>query len=100
MLQWKIGDNMSKKSKQQIKKLLYKECLFCGEDDYDLLDVHRVLPGSEKGTYHNRNTICCCSLCHRKCHSGRIKVLGKHLSTTGRWVVHYTEDGEEHWKNE
>ncbi len=87
-----------KYSRQQIKKLMEKECYFCGENDYNLLDVHRILEGANGGTYHDRNTICCCAKCHRKIHSGRIKIHGKHLSTSSRWVVHFTEDDVEKWK--
>lgn len=75
-----------------------KKCLFCGESDYDLLDVHRILPGEQGGTYHDRNTVCSCALCHRKAHSGRIVIQGKYLSTSGEWVLHYVEDGEEKWR--
>lgn len=87
-------------SRQQIKKLYHKSCFFCGESDYNLLDVHRILEGANGGTYHPNNTLVGCATCHRKIHSGRIVVHGKHYSTSGHWVIHYTEDGKEHWKNE
>jgi hypothetical protein len=80
------------------KKHNDKQCYFCNESDYDLLDCHRIIPGSENGKYTDWNTIVCCSCCHRKCHSGRIKVLGKYFSTSGKWVLNYIEDGEEKWK--
>jgi len=85
-------------SRQQIKKLVEKVCYFCGEDDYNLLDVHRILEGANGGTYHDRNTVCVCSKCHRKIHSGRIKIHGKYMSTGKKlWVLHFTEDGDEKW---
>lgn len=86
-----------KYSHQQLKKLLYKKCFFCEESDYNLLDVHRILEGCKGGKYVHWNTICCCSKCHRKIHSLRIKIIGKHPSTSGRWVINYIEDGEEKW---
>ena len=85
-------------SRQQIAKLRDKECYFCGETDYNLLDGHRIIPGEDGGKYNDHNIIVTCALCHRKTHSGRIVILGKHLSTSGRWVIHYTEDGEDKWK--
>jgi hypothetical protein len=89
-----------KHSRQQLKKLFHKVCFFCGENDYDLLDVHRILEGRNGGTYDPNNTLCCCSKCHRMIHSRRIQIFGKHYSTSGRWVVHYNFDGTEHWRSE
>lgn len=83
-------------SKQQLLKLQHKSCHFCGESDYNLLDTHRIVEG---GVYHERNCVVCCSLCHRKVHSGRICVLGKHPCTGKKlFCVHYVEDGVEKWK--
>jgi len=83
---------------KQHKKLYEKVCYICGEDDYDLLDVHRIIPGEEGGKYTEHNSVVVCATCHRKCHSGRIKMDRKYSSTTGRLVLHYWEDGEEKWK--
>lgn len=85
-------------SKKQIKKKTDKCCYFCGESDYDLLDVHRILPGSENGKYVTANMVTCCALCHRKCHSGRIKIIGRHFSTSGKFVLHFMEDNVEKFK--
>jgi len=81
-------------TKKQMWKRTDKKCCFCGESDYDLLDSHRVLPGSEGGKYRRGNSLTTCSNCHRKIHSGRIVVLGKHLSSAGMVVI-YLEDGRE-----
>lgn len=78
--------------------MLDKECLFCGEDTYEILDCHRIVEGQHGGTYHPQNTITICSNCHRKVHSGIIKILGKFYTTKARWVVQYIEDGVEKWK--
>jgi len=86
---------MNKYSKQQLKKLSDKFCFFCGEDDYDLLDAHRIIEG---GKYEDFNILTNCSNCHRKIHSGRIKILGKHFCSNGNFVIHYIEDEEEKWK--
>ena len=82
---------------KQHKKLRDKKCFFCEEDDYELLDVHRILPGSEGGTYNEHNTLTVCSLCHRKIHAGRIVTHRKYFSTSGKYVLHCEIDGEEKW---
>ena len=89
-----------KYSRQQKKKLYHKECFFCGENDYNLLDVHRILEGCEGGTYDPVNTVVGCASCHRKIHSKRIIIHGKHFCTSGNYVINYTEDGKENWKQE
>ena len=90
---------LKKYSKQQCIKLINKECLFCGENKYVLLDAHRIYPGELGGTYTPRNTITSCANCHRKMHSGIIRVIGKYLSTSGQWMVNYfDENNTEHWK--
>lgn len=76
------------------KKLIDKKCYFCKCDQYELLDVHRIKFGGE---YTEFNTVCCCALCHRKIHAGKIRVDRKYYSTKG-WVLHYfDENGQEHW---
>jgi len=85
-------------SKQKIAKLIAKKCYFCPENDYNLLDSHRILPGESGGTYHSRNVVVVCCKCHRKIHSGRIKIFGKYLSTNKNgFVVGFIEDGVEKW---
>ncbi len=85
-------------SRQQIAKLSNGKCYFCPEDNYDLLDAHRIIPGADGGKYHDRNIIVLCANCHRRTHTGSLKILGKYLSTSAKWVVRYLEDGEERWK--
>ena len=77
-----------------------KECFFCGENRYELLDAHRIFEGKDGGTYNWWNMITTCASCHRKCHAGIIKILGKHRCTGPRLeVIHYIdEDGQEKWK--
>lgn len=92
---------MAKKrySRQQIKKLREKKCFFCPCDDYALLDVHRIFEGSQGGTYHDLNTVVCCSNCHRRIHDKQI-VCHRWCMSTGKslYVLHYTEDGVEKFK--
>jgi len=85
-----------RKSRKQIKKLYDKRCYFCGEEQYELLDVHRITPGSEGGKYHEWNTVTVCANCHRRCHAGEIKIDRKYLSTKGI-VLHFWKDGQEFW---
>ncbi len=83
---------------KKVKKLIDKQCYFCGENDYALLDLHRILEGSKGGKYNSFNTLTTCSNCHRKVHAGRIKILGKHYCTNGRYVLNFIdENGEEKW---
>jgi len=87
---------MGRKSRQQITKLYEKKCYFCGENEYKLLDCHRVYEGEDGGTYHPLNTVVTCALCHRKIHAGIIKIDRKYLSTGGL-VLHYFINGKEYW---
>lgn len=80
------------------KKKYEKKCYFCGEEDYSVLDCHRIVPSEEGGKYTDFNTIVACSNCHRKIHSGQIKIDRKYSSTSGRWVLHYWIDGQEKWE--
>jgi hypothetical protein len=79
---------------KKLKKRVCKKCHFCGEDDYDLLDVHRIVPGSEGGRYIKSNTVVCCSNCHRHTHAGQIVIDRWCMSTKGK-VLHYFVEGEE-----
>lgn len=83
---------------QQIKKLCDKECYFCGEKEYTLLDAHRIKEGSQGGKYEWWNILVLCSNCHRRIHSELIKILGKYKCSNGTYVIHYIEDGKEKFK--
>lgn len=71
-----------------------RKCLICNEDDYDILDVHRIKFGKE---YKYWNTTILCANCHRKVHSGKIIIEGKYMSSVGP-IIHYFIDGKEYWK--
>jgi hypothetical protein len=89
---------MSRKLINKIaKKRFDKKCYFCDCDTYELLDLHRIIEGSEGGQYSDFNTITVCSLCHRKIHSKIIVIDRKYMSTSGRYVLHYWINGEEQW---
>lgn len=83
---------------KKVKKQREGKCYFCGEDDYDLLDCHRIVPGEEGGRYTEHNTVVVCCKCHRRIHAGQIEIKGKHFSTSGRYLIHYVEGEEEKWK--
>ena len=85
---------------QEVKKRVFGRCFFCGEDNYALLDVHRIQPGAEKGKYTNFNTLTTCCKCHRLIHSGSIIIDRKYPTTKGTPIVHFWENGEEKWKHE
>ena len=76
---------------KKIKKLIDKKCKFCSCCTYELLDVHRIVEGFQGGEYTEFNTVTCCCLCHRKIHSGLIKIDRKYLSTSG-WILHYFDE--------
>lgn len=82
---------------KKLKKLCDKRCFFCPEDNYECLDLHRIIEGHQGGKYEKWNVITTCANCHRRVHSGIIKIFRKYLSTRG-WVLHYIdENGEEHF---
>jgi hypothetical protein len=85
---------------QECRKRFDKFCFVCGEADYALLDAHRILPGAKGGQYHWLNLLTLCSKCHRKVDAGRLVIHGRYQSTLGRYVIHYTLDGEERWEGE
>ncbi len=85
-------------SKKQIKKRIDGFCYFCEESDYNLLDCHRILEGASGGKYVDGNMLTVCTKCHRKLHTGRITVLGRHYTTAGKHVLHFIEDEEDKWK--
>ena len=90
---------MARKKKlidKQVKKRCDKKCYFCEEDDYAVLDVHRIIPGEEGGEYTEHNTVTVCACCHRRCHDGQILIDRKYQSTGGT-VLHYWKDGKEFW---
>lgn len=80
---------------KKLRKLSEGECRICGEDTYELLDVHRIKEGSDGGKYSYDNVVCICTSCHRKHHSGLIKVFGWVNSTAGRLLHMENEKGEE-----
>jgi len=90
---------MRRYNRRTIKKLKEGRCFFCAESDLKLLDNHRIVPGSQGGKYHWLNILVVCAKCHRKIHCGRIWVDRKYHSTAGM-IVHFWEDGEEHWRPE
>lgn len=79
------------------KKKSEGKCCFCEEQDYAVLDCHRIMPGEEGGEYTDFNTVVTCSNCHRKVHDGQIVIDRKYFSTSGHWVLHFWQDGEEKW---
>lgn len=87
---------MSKKINKIVKKKFDKKCYFCDESNYDLLDVHRIVPGEEGGVYTEFNSVTVCANHHRLIHSGVIKIDRKYQSTKGM-VLHYWIGDKEYW---
>ncbi len=82
---------------KQVLKRSEGRCYLCFEDDYSLLDVHRIVEGQDGGRYTNHNAVVLCANCHRRHHHGDLTIHRWYQGTGGR-VLHYTEDGEEKWK--
>lgn len=78
--------NQKKKWKKR-----YKQCAICEEDNYNLLDTHRIIWGGE---YVLSNVLIVCSNCHRKIHAEEIEIIQKTKSTKGELLI-YIEDGIE-----
>lgn len=76
-------------------KLNYHRCAICDIAEYELLDVHRIKEGEE---YSFQNCICLCCNCHRKHHSGLIKILNKRYSSNGYFLEYLDEEGKEMFK--
>ena len=81
-------------SKKAFKRR-HKECRICGEDTYELLDVHRIEWG---GKYNNSNCVCVCVSCHRKVHNKIITISGWKNSTRGKLLLYIDEDDTEQFK--
>ncbi len=79
---------------KKIKKLLTKKCQICGLETTEILDYHRIIPGSKLGTYKKSNVAVICCNCHRSIHKGHIEVIGWKKTTAGN-ALHVIIDGEE-----
>lgn len=84
-------------SPKQAKKRIDKKCFFCLVDDYSLLDLHRILPGEQGGSYHRNNTLTVCANHHREIHSGKIKIDKKYPCTNGKHILHCWIEEKEEW---
>ena len=83
--------------KKGLKRSVGK-CYFCDVTDYESLQVHRIHEGADGGKYTMLNSLVLCANCHAKVTAGKIKTHRKYLSTSGRYVLHYTdENGVDHF---
>ena len=89
-------------SKKLIDKKIFKlsagKCHICEENDYSLLDVHRIRNGSDGGEYTIGNCVCLCCRCHRLNHSGKIRIIGIFKSTAGNLLHYFDQEGKEIFK--
>jgi hypothetical protein len=79
------------------KKKNIGKCKFCSCDQYEVLDIHRIIEGKDGGIYSDWNTVVCCASCHRKIHAGLIKIDRHYPTISGKMILHYWLDGVEHW---
>lgn len=86
------------KRTKTINKKAYKKiagcCRVCKTDLYELLDVHRIFPGSDGGRYIESNVVCLCSNCHRKNHAGLL-TIDRWYYSTGGYLLRIIEEGKE-----
>ena len=79
---------------KNINRLVAGCCIVCKNDDIDVLENHRIIPGSEGGVYVGSNVVTLCSCCHSKVHRGSLKIVGWFDSTAGR-VLLIEKNGKE-----
>lgn len=84
--------NRNKLVNKKENKLIEGDCRICGESDYNLLDVHRLEHGKR---YNFGNTCVLCCKCHRKHHTGSIKIHKWVFSTNGYLLYWTDEQGNE-----
>lgn len=86
------------RKKQLINKKLYKKvnntCRICGIEQYEVLDVHRIIPGEQGGKYVKGNVVSICSNCHRNVHNGLIEIKGW-IKSTGGDLLHIIKERKE-----
>ena len=80
-------------NKQQFKHTAGK-CRICNEPGYEILNVHRIVPGSEGGKYTEANSTSICANCHNKVHKGLI-VVDRYYFSTGGYLLRIIEEGVE-----
>ena len=68
------------------KKKSEGHCYFCEEEDYALLQVHRINFENDINEYTDWNTIVVCANCHCRIHDSQIVIDRKYFSTSGRWI--------------
>jgi hypothetical protein len=66
-------------NKQDYKKET-KCCIFCKEKEYNRLQVHRIIPGSE---YRPSEVVTLCANCHTDVHAGKFVIDRWYPSTNG-----------------
>jgi 5-methylcytosine-specific restriction endonuclease McrA len=83
----------------RINKKVFKKtaraCRVCGESNYELLDTHRITPGSEGGKYTESNSVVLCCKCHRSAHAGLIVIDRYYLCSDGTHKLRILQEGVE-----
>lgn len=64
------------KLKERLAKKRGGECEECGHQNYNILQVHHVIPKSEGGSSKNENLMLLCPNCHITIHLGESKYNG------------------------
>jgi len=82
---------------KKVLKHAVGKCVICGEQDYDLLDTHRLKEGSEGGKYTINNTVIICCRCHRLQQAGTIIIDGWFETTIGRKLHWFDKNSNEYF---
>lgn len=89
-----------KRQKNIINKKHYKKvegkCRICSENNYVLLDVHRIKPGRDGGKYNPKNVVTLCANCHRKVDTGEFEIIGW-VSATGGDLLHIIRNNKDEY---
>ena len=80
---------------KQFFKRTMKNCRLCGEEDYAVLDVHRIVPGEDGGRYVENNVVCLCANCHRRIHDAKEIVIDRYYPSTAGYLLRIVENGVE-----
>ena len=75
-------------------KKRYNKCAICGEKNYKLLDVHRIIYGEHGGKYILNNILVVCANDHRRIHAGEIEIIQKGKTSKGEFLL-YLDSGIE-----
>lgn len=70
-------------------------CRICKNPAYEVLDVHRIKPGTEGGKYTYANVVALCANCHRLVHDEKKIIIDRWYPSTAGNLLRILENGVE-----